>query len=316
MFASFEVPITGIGVSALQPSTPELDFSAEAVGEASLSQLLSFANHSANPVQILPSSTAPCTSTTAFTLPHQQDPGSGVPASGLQVVGSSPGVTGSIAPDGSDSSVTYYCDVDSKAALPNFQISSDTCTGTLLASQATCSLEVTYVPQPGTTVSSAVGSPGLDYFLELNTLECTNSPDDPLPLSPPGCEIDSGRFPVELKANTPSPLRLLPGAGLDFGGLKVGQASAQQTITLLNDPAQNQTVNFIGKVAVVSGKYSETDNCPYSLAPGGSCNLAVTFNPTAVGFALGTLTLNYTQVTGTSSTLGNPQTVYLRGTGQ
>jgi hypothetical protein len=121
---------------------------------------------------------------------------------------------------------------------------------------------------------------------------------------------------VELKANAQSPLRLLPAAGLDFGTVKSGQTSVQQTITLLNDPAQNQTVNFSGKVAVVSGNYSETDNCPYSLAPGSSCALVITFKPTAVGFAPGTLTMNYTQVSSTGSAYGNPQIVYLRGTGQ
>jgi hypothetical protein len=318
---SFVVPIAGIGQSALQPSTPELDFSAEAVGETSQSQLLTFTNYSAYPVQILPgSSSAVCTSTASYTLPHLTDTGSGASPSGLWVVGSYPGVTSSIALDNSGTSITYYCDVDSKFNLSNFQISSDSCmgtTGTTLAPGASCSLEIAYVPQPNTTVSSTPGNPGLDYFLELNTLPCSVANgilEGPSPNNP--CEIDSGRFPVELKANAPSPLRMLPAAGLDFGTVKAGQTSIQQTITLLNDPAQNLTVNFTGKVAVVSGKYSETDNCPYSLASGASCTLAVTFNPTAVGFAPGTLTMNYMQVSGTSNTLGNPQIVYLRGTGQ
>jgi hypothetical protein len=58
---AFTVPVTGIGVSAIQPSSPELDFGAEEqgqlnppkAGEASLPQMLSFTNTSGNPVQIL-----------------------------------------------------------------------------------------------------------------------------------------------------------------------------------------------------------------------------------------------------------------------
>jgi hypothetical protein len=52
----FAVPITGFGVSAIQPSTPELDFGAEEQHnppEGSLAQVLSFTNVSAYPVQVL-----------------------------------------------------------------------------------------------------------------------------------------------------------------------------------------------------------------------------------------------------------------------
>jgi len=293
----FAVPITGNGVSAIGPSTPELDFGAEAVSEASLPQLLSFANHSGNPVQILGS--VPCLNPSGNghnTLPRPLQDNS--PVSGLQVVGSPPGVANAITPD--VATITYNCDSDPNTMLPNFRISSDTCTGSLLASQGTCSLEVAYVPQPATNLNT-----GLDYFLELNTVQCTDTVTS-------NCEIDSGRFPVELKANPPSPLRMYPAAGLDFGRQSVGSASVQQTITLFNDPAvvNPPTVNFVGKV-VVKGNYSETDDCSYSLAPGGSCTLIVTFNPKTVGFDPGTITINYTP-----EPTGDPQLVYLRGTGQ
>jgi Abnormal spindle-like microcephaly-assoc'd, ASPM-SPD-2-Hydin len=296
---AFAVAITGTGASFIQSSTPELDFGAEALSEASLPQLLSFTNHSGNPVQILHSRSAsnPCPSSNSGQIPLVRPLTDDGEVGGLQMV------TGSMTFQGSPLTVYYNCDSDPTTALPNFQISSDTCTGRLLASQDSCSLQVTFVPQSGTDTRT-----GLDYFLELNTLECTSPPN--APLSPPSCEIDSGRFPVELKANPASPLRMSPGAGLDFGNVNVGQASVQQTITLLNDPAAATTVNFVGKV-VVSGSYSETDDCPFSLAPGSACTLTVTFKPKAVGFAAGALTINYTP---------NPnntvETVYLRGTGQ
>jgi len=321
---SFVVPVTGIGLSAVQPSTPELDFGAENQlnpPEASLPQTLSLTNYSANPVQILGS--APCMNPAKAPLKLPRPLTYSSEVAGLLVVGSPPGVNNPITPDlGTNPvTITYNCDSDPGTLQPNFPISiaSDTCTGTLLAPQASCSLQVAYVPQPNTDVNS-----GMNYFLELNTVQCTNAPNEPL--SPPGCEIDSGRFPVELRANTPSPLRMSPSAGLDFGYLKKGSTSAPLTITLLNDPnltypqctAQNcAPVTFAGKILSSNANYSESDDCPATLAQGSSCTLIVTFTPSSTGFTAGNLTINYTQISNSGTvTTGNPQFVYLRGTGQ
>ena len=301
---SFSVPITGLGLSALQPSTPELDFGAEeqlSPPEASLPQMLSFTNMSANPVQIL--GRAPCLyrAKGQNTLPRPLTATS--PIAGLQVVANGSGIL-PINPD--NNTIQYNCDSDPGTMLPNFQISSDTCTGTLLASLASCSVEVAYVPQPNTNVSG-----GLDYFLELNTVQCADPVNDPPAPSNP-CEIDSGRFPVELKANYPSPLRMIPSAGLDFGDQKHGSASAPLSITLLNDPnlTTTQAATFVGRI-LVQGNYAEMDDCPATLAPGSSCTLSVTFSPSGVGFESGTLTINYSP-----EPTGQPQFVYLHGTGQ
>ncbi len=192
--------------------------------------------------------------------------------------------------------IIYFCDIDATSKLPNFQISSDTCAGRVLNPLETCGLEVTYAPQPSTPQS-----PALDYFLELDTLQCTTGTTS-------DCEIDSGRFPVEFKANLPSPLRMTPGAGLDFGLQTEGQTTNPLTITLYNDPKDpnSQTINFTGNL--MKGDYLETDDCGTSLAPGASCTLTITFTPKIVGFDPGTLTITYT--------VGQTQTVYLRGTGQ
>jgi hypothetical protein len=298
---TFAVPITGTGMSAITGSTTELDFGAEAVSEASTPQLLSFTNHSGQPVQILGS--APCLNNPPTsghnTLPRPLQDSS--PVAGLQVVANGPGsVGGSITPSGS--TINYSCDSDPGTLLPNFQITSDTCTGTLLAAQASCSLNVAYVPQPATNANS-----GLAFFLELNTLQCSS-----VDSVGSDCEIDSGRFPVELTANPPSPLRMSPGAGMDFGNQPEGKGSAAQSITLFNDPNDPNagTVSFVGKI-VVKGDYSESDNCPFSLAPGAICTLTVTFKPKIVGFDPGSLTINVTP-----EPTGSPQIVQLRGTGQ
>jgi hypothetical protein len=208
--------------------------------------------------------------------------------SGLQVD------TGNIIPNGS--TINYNCDSDLTSKLANFQISADNCSGTLLAPLASCSLQIAFAPQPSTPLT-----PALDYFLELNTLQCTSTTTS-------NCEIDSGRFPVELTANLPSPLRMTPGAGLDFGFQFKGFPSAPLTITLFNDPKDPLagTVNFTGNL--IKGDYTETDDCGFSLAPGASCTLTVTFQPGIIGFDPGTLTITYA--------VGQTQTVHLRGTGQ
>lgn len=300
----FSVPITAMGLSALQASTPELDFGAEEQlnpPEASVPQMLTFTNYSPNPVQILGRAPCPYRAKGQFTLPHPLLATS--PVAGLQAVAN--GSVGIITPD--NTTISYNCDSDPQTSLPNFQISSDSCTGSLLAAQASCSLEIAYEPQPQTNIGG-----GLDYFLELNTVQCADPVNDPpSPTNP--CEIDSGRFPVELKANVPSPLRMIPSAGLDFGNQKHGTTSTPMTVTLLNDPnlAIPQTVTFIGRISVQGSNYSELDNCPATLAPGSSCTLSVTFSPSGTGFSTGTLTINYSP-----EPTSEPQVVYLRGTGQ
>jgi hypothetical protein len=285
---AFAVPISGTGFSAIVPSAPELDFGAEAVTETSAPQIMSFTNQGASPVQILPALSSPCVNPPkgVLTLPRPAVPGE---IAGLQVD------TGIITPDGS--TINYNCDSDLTSKQPNFQIFVDDCSGMLLTPQASCSLEITFAPQPSTPLT-----PALDYFLELNTLPCTSTTTS-------DCEIDSGRFPVELKANVPSPLRMSPGAGLDFGTWPKNQASTPLTVTLYNDPKDpnSSTINFTGNL--VQGNFAETDNCVGTLlAPGNSCAITVTFKSGSVGFNSGTITIGYT--------VGQTQIIYLRGTVQ
>lgn len=289
--AQFAMPISGIGFSAIIPSTPELDFGAEAVGEASAAQLLTFTNQGLNPVQILPALNTPCVNPTSgtkilpITLQRPLTPGE---ISGLQV-------DSSITQD--SPTILYNCDSDVTSRLPNFQISQDGCSGTLLIGQTSCNVMITYAPQPSTPLS-----PALDYFLELNTLQCSNS-------VAANCEIDSGRFPVELKANVPSPLRMTPAAGLNFGTVPVGTTSSPITVTIFNDPKDSNagTVNFTGSV-LLGTTFAETDNCIGALPSGGSCTFTVTFTPTKSDvLTSGTITVGYA--------VGQTQTIYLRGTG-
>ena len=281
---TFSVPVTGLALSAIQPSTPELDFGAEAIGEASLPQTVSLINRSAAPVQILPSSA--CIS---GPLPRPPTPGS---VAGLQTL-----IASQISPF--NSTINYVCDADLTTGLPNFQVSNDNCSGVLLMPQQSCSLSVTYAPQSPNAVSF-----GLTDLLELNTNWCGDGTGN----GSPNCEIDSGRFPVELTANLPSPLRMKPAAGLDFTVPANGDPIPPQAITLFNDPndPSSQVIHFTGNV--VRGDFAETDNCGLSLSPGNSCTMEVTFAPTTTAFEQGNITVTYNG--------GQTQIIHLRGFGQ
>jgi hypothetical protein len=324
----FSVPITGTGLSRLVPSVPEIDFGAEAVGEASPPQTLSFTNQSSRPVTILPAG-PPCTFPSQFVQTPQPRPpipfAGGALLGGIQIAsaGASAAPNSGVILNQQNLSpplvnaptVAYFCDTDPPpsgggSGRPNFQVSHDGCSGQTLAafgnSGNSCSLEITFAPQPKTW--SGIGA-GLDDFVQLNTTWCGdgNNPAEP------NCEIDSGRFPVELKTNSPSSLRMSPSAGMDFGIVIRGTASTPLTITLFNDPVDPlaDTASFTSKL-ITGADYSETDTCPSSLPSNQSCTITVTFTPMVVGLDPGSIKFTYN----TSTQSGLTQTIFLRGTGQ
>jgi hypothetical protein len=299
---SFSVPIKGAGLSSVVPSTPELDFGAEDLGESSQPQTVTFINQGSEPVQILPTVDISQSCNIAngsipkpFYLPRPAQSGE-VP--GLVVTtfgGAISSMLPVVPPTVSTPSIQYYCDIATAGGLANFQLLSDQCSGMTLVPQQTCNVQLTYVPQPDYT--PFLGSKGLDFFLELNTIG----------------EIDSGRFPVELKANFPSPLRMSPGAGLDFGVWLKGELSGPLTITLTNDQKDNLTVNITGK-SITGTDYLETDNCPATLSSGSSCTLSFTFQPSISGSDQSQFTITYNTVE--NQQFGLTQYIYLRGFGQ
>ena len=94
-------------------------------------------------------------------------------------------------------------------------------------------------------------------------------------------------------------------ASLSFSATVAGGTSAAKTVTLTNNQAV--TLNNIGIAA--SGPFAVASNtCGTSLLAGKSCTVGVTFSPTAVGSATGTLMFS-------DSGSNSPQTVSLSGTG-
>jgi hypothetical protein len=91
-------------------------------------------------------------------------------------------------------------------------------------------------------------------------------------------------------------------SSLTFGSQTVNTTSAGQTVTLANTGTATLSISSIS----ASTNFKQSNGCGSSLAVGASCNIAVTFAPTATGTISGTLSL--------ASGAGS-KTVALTGTG-
>jgi VCBS repeat protein/centrosomal CEP192-like protein/FG-GAP repeat protein len=100
------------------------------------------------------------------------------------------------------------------------------------------------------------------------------------------------------------PAVTLSPTSLIFGRQLFGTSSSPQPVTLTN--TGNATLN-ISKV-VVSPNFSQTNNCPRKLQPGGQCTANVVFTPHNVNTITGTITI-------TDNAPNSPQTVPLTGVG-
>ncbi len=103
------------------------------------------------------------------------------------------------------------------------------------------------------------------------------------------------------------PVVSLSAAAVNFGSLAIG-AAASEAITLVNTGSAP-----LGGIAITigganAGDFSETNNCPASLAAGSRCSINVTFKPAAAGARSAMLTIS-------DNAAAAPQTVALAGTG-
>jgi phospholipase C len=111
----------------------------------------------------------------------------------------------------------------------------------------------------------------------------------------------SARPPLILQTRT-CPFVSIP--TVPFGGQGVATSSTPFTVTLTNWGTTTVTM----KPPTVTGPFSETYTCHGTVSPGGSCAVNITFSPTEVGPATGTLTVP-------TSYPGGPWSVALQGTG-
>jgi hypothetical protein len=151
---------------------------------------------------------------------------------------------------------------------------------TVAANGGTCSISVTFAP---TATGIRTGS------LTISD----NAQGSPLTVSLTGTA-----------SATAGPIATLSPTSLTFTAQQVETSGAAQTVTLTNSGTTALSISSI----VVTGNYSQTNNCPASLAAGSACAINVTFTPAVSGARTGTLTIS-------DSATGSPQTVGITGTG-
>ncbi len=108
---------------------------------------------------------------------------------------------------------------------------------------------------------------------------------------------------VELAGTAVGPTASLSPTALTFALQTVGTTSTAQTATLTN--SGNAPLAITGITA--SGAFAETNTCGTSLAMGSSCQISVTFSPTAAGNATGMIAVTQSG--------GAPQNLALSGSG-
>ena len=95
---------------------------------------------------------------------------------------------------------------------------------------------------------------------------------------------------------------------LNFGNQTVGITSTPQVVTLTNTGNINLTIASIQISGTNSGKFNQTNNCPGSVQPNGSCQISVTFTPTTTGTRNAAVAI-------TDNAPNSPQSVPLTGVG-
>jgi P pilus assembly chaperone PapD len=167
-----------------------------------------------------------------------------------------------------------------------FSLSGSSCqNGTQVTAGTSCLFRITFTP-------SAPGA-------RTSTVTITdNAPGSPRKITLNGTGITSSAPEVNL---TP--------ATLTFAAQAVGTTSAAQNLNLTNNGDANLAISNITITGTNSGDFAQTNNCVSPLLPGFSCNIALTFSPTATGTRAATLSV-------TDSASGSPHAAALTGTGK
>ena len=137
---------------------------------------------------------------------------------------------------------------------------------------------------------------------ELSTGQCWNIFGTGLPLAPAVALTTTpanggllrvgtygrGIWQVPLLSAVPQTTMTLTPTTLTFSSQLVQTTSSPQTVTVSNTGSASLTVSSVA----VSGDFLETNSCTAAIAPGGTCQIAVTFTPSTTGTRTGTLTVS------------------------
>jgi len=113
---------------------------------------------------------------------------------------------------------------------------------------------------------------------------------------------------VSLTGTGVGPMATLSPTSLSFGGQNVGTTSGAKGIQLRNTGNATLTISSIAITGTNASDFSQTNNCPSSLAPGAQCNINMSFSPSAFGTRAATLKVS-------DNAFNSPQTASLTGSG-
>jgi hypothetical protein len=120
--------------------------------------------------------------------------------------------------------------------------------------------------------------------------------------------ISGANLTVSSFTSTAVPLASLSPTSVTFGTQLVNTASAASIVVLSNTGAASMTISSISISGTNSSNFARTTTCGTTLAAGASCNISVTFTPSATGVRNATLSVS-------DNAAGSPHTVSLSGTG-
>jgi hypothetical protein len=95
-------------------------------------------------------------------------------------------------------------------------------------------------------------------------------------------------------------------SSLVFGQLATGSTSAPQTTVLTNQGSQTLTISGVAITGANAGDFAQNNNCGTTLASNASCQINVTFTPTANGVRTASVSIS-------DNAPGSPQTLSLTG---
>jgi hypothetical protein len=157
--------------------------------------------------------------------------------------------------------------------------------GASLAAAATCTITVTFTPAAATT-----------------GLTATVSVADNASGSPQAATITGNGTAA------PAPQAVLNPNPLTFPSTSVGSSSATMTMTLSNPGSAALSITGISITGANPSSFSETNNCPASLALDSACLITVTFTPASTGSLSASISV-------ADNASGSPQAATIAGTG-
>ena len=113
---------------------------------------------------------------------------------------------------------------------------------------------------------------------------------------------------VSLSGSAQSTAIQVAPTSLTFGNQSVGTKSTAQQVTVTNSGSSALAINGVTVTGANTGDFTQTNNCPPSLAANGSCAVSVVFDPTAPGSRTASISIS-------DDAPDSPQTVAVTGTG-